>query len=68
MIFVVAIDPEGQMLGDPGVIRTTGDKALDQAATQVFLNTLLPNLQKPPAKKRLTLYSVSVDFIARTSS
>lgn len=68
VIFVVAIDPEGQMLGDPGVIRTTGDKALDQAATQVFLNTLLPNLQKPPAKKRLTLYSVSVDFITRTSS
>lgn len=68
VIFVVAIDPEGQMLGDPGVIRTTGDKALDQAATQVFLNTLLPNLQKPPAKKRLTLYSVSVDFIARMPS
>ncbi len=68
VIFVVAIDPEGQMLGDPGVIRTTGDKALDQAATQVFLNTLLPNLQKPPAKKRLTLYSVSVDFTARMPS
>jgi hypothetical protein len=67
VIFVVAIDPQGQLLGDPGVIRTTGDKTLDQAATQVFLN-LLPNLQKPPAKNRPTLYAVSIDFTARRPS
>jgi hypothetical protein len=62
VIFVVAIAPDGKLLGYPGITKATGDKALDKAAQQLFETTLLKKLQVPPKEQRMTVYSVSVDF------
>jgi hypothetical protein len=59
--FTVVVDPDGRLLGDPGLIVKTGDAGLDKAAEQEF-HRLLPNLQSPPEKNRVTVYLIQVDF------
>ncbi len=62
--FTVVVDRDGRLVGDPGLIRKTGDANLDKAAEQEF-NKVLPELQKPPAKNRVTVYLIQVDFLGR---
>ncbi len=59
--FTVVVDANGRLLGDPGLIVKTGDVGLDKAAEQEF-HKLLPELQKPPEKNRVTVYLIQVDF------
>ncbi len=61
VIIIVAVNAEGKLLGAPGLIVKTGDPVLDKAAEQEY-NARLPGLQKPPEKKRPTVYMLQIDF------